>query len=39
LDQLADTAELQLLKNWLAVKSKRGTHGFIENTSINLSSG
>jgi UDP-N-acetylglucosamine acyltransferase len=33
LDQLADTAELQLLKNWLAVKSKRGTHGFIEVTS------
>ena len=27
---IEDTEELQLLKQWLAVKSKRGTHGFIE---------
>lgn len=26
---LEDTEELQILKNWLAIKSKRGTHGFI----------
>ncbi|CAG1020534.1 UDP-N-acetylglucosamine acyltransferase [Patescibacteria group bacterium] len=30
IEHLEDTEELQLLKNWLAVKSKRGTHGFIE---------
>ena len=34
LDQLEDTAELQLLKNWLVVKSKRGTHGFIEPNNV-----
>ena len=28
LDELKTTPELELLKNWLAVKSKRGTHGF-----------
>ncbi len=30
LDALPDTEELTLLKDWLAVKSKRGVHGFIE---------
>jgi UDP-N-acetylglucosamine acyltransferase len=30
LDALAETVELRLLKDWLAVKSKRGTHGFIQ---------
>ncbi|MDO9105506.1 MAG: acyl-ACP--UDP-N-acetylglucosamine O-acyltransferase [Methylovulum sp.] len=29
LDSLQETAELALLKDWLAVKSKRGVHGFI----------
>lgn len=28
LDELPETEELKMLKNWLAVKSKRGTHGF-----------
>lgn len=28
LDELTETPELKLLKDWLAVKSKRGTHGF-----------
>ncbi len=30
LDDLEETAELKLLKDWLAIKSKRGLHGFIE---------
>jgi UDP-N-acetylglucosamine acyltransferase len=30
LDSLEETPELLQLKNWLSVKSKRGTHGFIE---------
>jgi UDP-N-acetylglucosamine acyltransferase len=30
LDNLEETPELLQLKNWLAVKSKRGTHGFID---------
>ncbi|GAB6141211.1 acyl-ACP--UDP-N-acetylglucosamine O-acyltransferase [Methylosoma difficile] len=30
LDGLEETEELKLLKEWLAVKSKRGLHGFIE---------
>ncbi len=29
LDELAETEELKQLKDWLAVKSKRGLHGFI----------
>lgn len=29
LDDLDETAELDYLKNWLAVKSKRGLHGFV----------
>jgi len=33
LDSLQETAELKLLKDWLAVKSKRGVHGFV-NESI-----
>ncbi|MGR9116836.1 MAG: acyl-ACP--UDP-N-acetylglucosamine O-acyltransferase [Gammaproteobacteria bacterium] len=30
LDELEETPELKQLKDWLAVKSKRGLHGFIE---------
>jgi UDP-N-acetylglucosamine acyltransferase len=30
LDELEETEEIRQLKDWLAVKSKRGTHGFIE---------
>jgi len=30
LDSLEETEELRFLKNWLAVKSKRGIHGFID---------
>ncbi|UOA08164.1 acyl-ACP--UDP-N-acetylglucosamine O-acyltransferase [Methylobacter sp. S3L5C] len=30
LEELEETEELRQLKDWLAVKSKRGTHGFIE---------
>ncbi|MEY3881855.1 MAG: hypothetical protein RIQ94_2651, partial [Pseudomonadota bacterium] len=30
LDELEETEELKQLKDWLAIKSKRGTHGFIE---------
>ena len=30
LDTLEETEELKLLKDWLAVKSKRGVHGFID---------
>ena len=30
LDALEETAELKHLKDWLSVKSKRGTHGFID---------
>jgi len=29
LDGLEETEELKQLKDWLAVKSKRGLHGFI----------
>ena len=29
LDDLEETAELKILKDWLAVKSKRGVHGFV----------
>lgn len=32
LDSLEETDELKLLKDWLAVKSKRGVHGFIDVT-------
>jgi UDP-N-acetylglucosamine acyltransferase len=35
LDNLEETPELLQLKNWLAVKSKRGTHGFIELSGTN----
>jgi UDP-N-acetylglucosamine acyltransferase len=30
LDDLEETEELKHLKNWLAVKSKRGLHGFVD---------
>ena len=30
LDELKETPELKQLKDWLAIKSKRGTHGFID---------
>jgi UDP-N-acetylglucosamine acyltransferase len=30
LDELEETEELKQLKDWLAIKSKRGTHGFID---------
>jgi len=30
LDNLEETEELRLLKDWLAIKSKRGLHGFIQ---------
>ena len=30
LDELEETEEIKQLKNWLAVKSKRGTHGFVD---------
>jgi UDP-N-acetylglucosamine acyltransferase len=30
LDDLEETAELKLLKDWLATRSKRGIHGFID---------
>jgi len=30
LDTLEETEELKLLKAWLAVKSKRGVHGFVD---------
>ena len=33
LDGLEETEELRQLKDWLAVKSKRGTHGFIDVSS------
>lgn len=33
LDELEETEELKQLKDWLAVKSKRGTHGFIDVSS------
>ncbi len=35
LDDLQETPELLQLKNWLAVKSKRGVHGFIELSRAN----
>lgn len=35
LDDLEETPELLQLKNWLAVKSKRGVHGFIELSRAN----
>lgn len=30
LDGLEETEELRFLKNWLAIKSKRGLHGFVD---------
>jgi UDP-N-acetylglucosamine acyltransferase len=30
LDDLEETEELKHLKDWLAVKSKRGLHGFVD---------
>jgi UDP-N-acetylglucosamine acyltransferase len=33
LDGLEETEELRQLKNWLAIKSKRGLHGFIDVSS------
>lgn len=33
LDALEETEELKLLKDWLAVKSKRGVHGFVDITA------
>ena len=33
LDELEETEELRQLKDWLSVKSKRGTHGFIDVSS------
>lgn len=33
IEGLEETEELQLLKEWLAVKSKRGTHGFMDVTN------
>ncbi len=33
IDALEETEELKHLKDWLAIKSKRGTHGFIELSS------
>jgi UDP-N-acetylglucosamine acyltransferase len=33
LDELEETEELKHLKSWLAVKSKRGVHGFMDVTS------
>jgi UDP-N-acetylglucosamine acyltransferase len=33
LDELEETEELKLLKDWLAVKSKRGLHGFVSVSS------
>ena len=33
LDELTETEELKQLKEWLAVKSKRGLHGFVELSS------
>jgi UDP-N-acetylglucosamine acyltransferase len=35
LDNLEETPELLQLKNWLAIKSKRGTHGFAEHSRTN----
>jgi len=36
LDDLAETAELVQLKEWLVVKSKRGLHGFIDVTKHSI---
>lgn len=33
LAELEETEKLRQLKDWLAVKSKRGTHGFIDISS------
>jgi UDP-N-acetylglucosamine acyltransferase len=33
LDALEETEELKQLKDWLAVKSRRGLHGFIDVSS------
>lgn len=33
LDALPETEELSLLKQWLAVKSKRGVHGFVDSSA------
>jgi UDP-N-acetylglucosamine acyltransferase len=38
LDDLEETPELLQLKNWLAIKSKRGTHGFAEHSRTNRES-
>ncbi len=35
LDNLEETDELQYLKEWLAVKSKRGLHGFVDRSAKN----
>jgi UDP-N-acetylglucosamine acyltransferase len=35
IDHLEETPELLQLKNWLAVKSKRSIHGFIESSRVN----
>ena len=32
IDDLEETPEVKHLKEWLALKSKRGTHGFIDIT-------
>jgi UDP-N-acetylglucosamine acyltransferase len=37
LDNLEETEELQYLKVWLAVKSKRGLHGFIDVSGVSVS--
>ena len=37
LDDLEETEELRYLKEWLAVKSKRGLHGFIDVSGVNVS--
>lgn len=37
LDSLEETEELRYLKEWLAVKSKRGVHGFIDVTKADES--
>jgi UDP-N-acetylglucosamine acyltransferase len=33
IDDLEETPEVKHLKEWLALKSKRGTHGFIDITN------
>jgi UDP-N-acetylglucosamine acyltransferase len=36
LDNLEETEELRYLKDWLAVKSKRGLHGFIDVSGVSV---